>query len=296
MNLSMLVSTAVIAAGRSSCDKAARQRRNLMNLRTIASGIILFATCSFVRSEPQILYWGGGTADIADGIPLPTVLANLSGTWNTTTKNWAVDAAGSRYTNWPASGPAPSAIFGTGLATAGTPNVGTITLGTDLAANSLKFLANVVGRFDLTNAAPVTLTFSGESPAIRVSGSSTAQVLPNVRLAGSAGLLVEGSQSFVVRSDSPALAGTLTKPSGNGTFEIQGYNGGRMTGIGRFDLLGSGVGIGMLAYASGTGANAIFSDDAVVRLGAVTASFDYRGQADNSDPSVETIGNRPSRS
>ena len=48
----------------------------------------------------RTLYWAGGNADIADGTKIPTASAQLWGVWDATTKNWAVDAEGTRYVAW----------------------------------------------------------------------------------------------------------------------------------------------------------------------------------------------------
>ena len=53
-----------------------------------------------LAAHAQELYWGGGSAGIPDGTPLPTTVAGLNGTWDTTTANWATSVTGATYISY----------------------------------------------------------------------------------------------------------------------------------------------------------------------------------------------------
>lgn len=117
-------------------------------------------------------YWNGGSSDIPNGTALQTALTNLSGTWNTTTKNWAVDDAGATYTNWNNAVAGNHAYFGMHMTNWANNNSATSTLsgGITLERLSVDFDATngFVASFYLTAATPVSLTLNGSNPRIFV--------------------------------------------------------------------------------------------------------------------------------
>ena len=61
------------------------------------SGLTFVSLMVVATVQGQNLYWGGGSTDVADDTALPTSGAAFSGTWNTTTKNWAATNAPGPY-------------------------------------------------------------------------------------------------------------------------------------------------------------------------------------------------------
>jgi len=66
-------------------------------LGLLTATLILFGS---VYGKADTLYWGAGTSDIADETPLPTIFEKLTGTWNTTAKNWTPSLTGDSYRAW----------------------------------------------------------------------------------------------------------------------------------------------------------------------------------------------------
>jgi len=52
------------------------------------------------NAHARTLYWAGGSTNKIDGAPLPTLAADLEGTWDGHTLNWATDALGTTYVAW----------------------------------------------------------------------------------------------------------------------------------------------------------------------------------------------------
>jgi hypothetical protein len=103
-----------------------------MNFQHAATAALLLAATA--AAQPKTLYWAGGSSHIADGTPLPTLSANLHGTWDAATRNWSVDAKGSRYVAWE-NGTDRVAVLTAFANVGGTAN---ITLKTDVTLNQLR--------------------------------------------------------------------------------------------------------------------------------------------------------------
>ncbi len=53
----------------------------------------LFSALAISSVKAGPLYWGGGATDIAAGTPIPAFIlsSQVSGNWDTATKNWPAD-------------------------------------------------------------------------------------------------------------------------------------------------------------------------------------------------------------
>jgi autotransporter-associated beta strand protein len=179
----------------------------------VLSGTALVAAYA---GQAQTLYWGGGAADITGPQALPTELGDLTGTWNTTLQNWAVDAAGTTYQTWSNSGTNRTARIGHGLTTDAAN--ATITLGADVSLNVLDIRdPKATANKNVTFAAPspMSIALNGATPTIDLRGGVNWQaVFPaNASWSGTAGLrfLTTGSNHgwLSLYSDASALTGTL---------------------------------------------------------------------------------------
>ena len=232
-------------------------------MKTMNTGVIvlwsLFATMQFGMA--RTLYWAGGSVDVADGTPVPSTVSALSGTWDKTTKNWAVDAAGSAYVAWEDGADAvawlPSFVEQGVTAT--------LTLAEDVTLNQIvaPHTTPAVGynhAYSLTAASARTLTLTGTNPSLWVSDSDiTRQLifLANVSLAATNGFAKTGSGSLYLNSVSPDVFGTVVV---NGYSGLQINNTAALLGVSEFDLRGQ------LTAMMSSGANDRISDDAIIRL------------------------------
>jgi autotransporter-associated beta strand protein len=107
------------------------------------------------------LYWGWGNTNISGSQALPTSWGARTGTWNSTTQNWAVDATGSSYGAWQS-----DAIANFGTVVGGT---GTVVLTENLRVSGLTGTSTSGGSPNgvwLTSPVARTLTLSGSNPVI----------------------------------------------------------------------------------------------------------------------------------
>jgi autotransporter-associated beta strand protein len=107
------------------------------------------------------LYWGWGNTNISGSQALPTSWGTRTGTWNSTTQNWAVDATGSSYGAWQS-----DAIANFGTVVGGT---GTVVLTENLRVSGLTGTSTNGGSPNgiyLTSPVARTLTLSGSNPVI----------------------------------------------------------------------------------------------------------------------------------
>lgn len=180
-----------------------------------AKCILFLAVSSTLSLSANTLYWAGGTNDIADGTPLPTDLANLAGTWDTTLKNWATDSSGTTYTNW-TSGADVTASFATAVTTKSI-SYPWVMLAADITLNTIYIDYNINSYnygvlFDAVS--EQTITLAGDAPTIMVEAghaSRRTRFEPNVKLAGSSDCFIgDGGGDFELESDSSGLTGKLT--------------------------------------------------------------------------------------
>lgn len=266
---------------------ASSRRTLLLAFQTL---LVVAATRPCVAGA-QPLYWGGGSTDIAANTPLPVDAALLTGTWDTTTKNWASSPKPGAYGAF-ANGADVQLGYYTNKADA------LITLGENLQISSLTACMSLAldynRYFGLTATSPRTLTPVGTNFVVNsVSSDMTRRItlFSNVSLAGSVPLEKTGNGGFQVSSDSSAYTGRV-RCSG-GYFNVDGA--GSLKGVPRFDLAGrvtsavaSGYGgdfsMGNLTPTLNAGANDKFADSALFVLN--RGSLDCRA----SSTSTETIG------
>jgi autotransporter-associated beta strand protein len=241
-----------------------------------------------LSGSARTLYWGGGITDIADGTPLPTDLADLAGTWNLTTKNWATDESGTTYTNW-TSGDDMTASFADGLTSAsGRDHL--ILLDADITLNEIyaDFPVNAYWyglRFSST--AVRTITFAGENPTCKIAANNFSlmlQIQDDIQLVGTDGLILEGGGRLQIENGCSGLTGTadmvfsrlyLTEASTD------------MSGVSKFKIRNSSE---LSVYARSYGDINVLNDGAVIEMteGSIPY-FEYRGYSHSSTPSVENI-------
>jgi autotransporter-associated beta strand protein len=176
-------------------------------------GLVLSALAIIGASQAPgaTYYWDGGTVNIAgngDGVS-----AGGTGNWSAAISNWD-QGSGLAETAWP--GTTNAAVFG------GT--AGTVTLTTNISANSLTF--NTDG-YILTGAQ--TLTLVGTTPTITanslVSGLTTIGTANGFVLAGTNGLNVAGNGRFIIGGTNTSLF-TIT-----GNITVTGFLGVDNSGV-----------------------------------------------------------------
>lgn len=242
----------------------------------VVSGLF-FGLAATVPGRGGDLYWSGGTTDIADGTALPANSADLVGTWDKTTRNWATDENGTSYTVWQ-DGPTATAWLTPFTNDSG---VATVTLSDDIQLNQLAAPHNASGSkgynhtYSLTATQSRTISLAGDSPSIRTSTSdSTRKVFlqPNVRLAAPQGFSKTGIGLLYLYSECPDVAGTVTVEGGSLRVEATGA----LPNVGRFHVLNAAYAAFVVSLADGE--NDRIGDDAVVRLSG-TGKFMPYGKA-----------------
>ena len=256
---------------------------------------VLVATVS--TAWAQTLYWGGGTADVADNTAFPTNTSNFCGKWNLTTHNWAsTNAPGvfNAYVN--------GSVVDLGYVI--NPNNGgvvAITNESDVSLSGLMCVSSGPGStynqmIYLTATNSRTLTFTGTNFLLNAFGTENSrglQVETNVSLAGTAPVSsVAVSGRFIVKSISPNLTGPVTVRNSNFLIDT-----GALPGVPSWDLRtqlflqGSGqkhsyprFSVNRLSLAAMDQLN----DSATVSL--AFSQFTYKGWDHASTPSGETIG------
>lgn len=250
--------------------------------------IVMLAMLLTTSLEAGTLYWGGGSANITGPQALPKSLGNLTGTWNTTLQNWAVDTNGTSYQAWSNTGTSNTAYFGAGL-TNDTASA-TITLTENLTVNKLDLRdpgpANKVITF--ATATPVTLTLNGATPTVNLYGAAVnwQAIFPaNVAWAGTAGLNYTGFNGwFQIYGDASQLTGPIMQ-SALGAGAFMNFNPGSK--LGSTDIK---LSTGSFYLSSANGANnTAFSDNAVVSFISNGSGFGMRSWA-GATASTETIG------
>lgn len=253
----------------------------------VVVGVVL--QCSMPGAGAASLYWGGGSNNITGSQVLPASLGGLSGTWDTTLQNWAVDTSGTSYQAWDNTGTSNTAYFGYGLTTDAAN--ATIAIGANLTANRLDIRDNAGAankNITFTSAAPVTLTLNGTSPTLNLYNNGVnwlASFPANVAWAGTAGLTVEGKNGWLyIYGDASQLTGPITQnTSGAGALIL--FGGGAK--LGSTDIR---LSTGTFYLQSANGANnTAYADNATVSFTGNEAVFTPQAYA-GATASTETIG------
>ncbi len=155
------------------------------------------------------LFWGGGTNDIVDGTALSHDNAELSGTWDDTTKNWASDSSGTTYVPY-----ADGAFIQWGWFTNTTS--ASIVLATNITFSGMSGCMNAVPSgysqsFSIDSSGSSTLTPVGNPCILNpISGDTTRGITIRRPLSGDAPILKTGYGYMTLAADSDGYTGTLT--------------------------------------------------------------------------------------
>ena len=168
-------------------------------------------------ADAQIpLYWGGGSTDRADGTPLPVTSNGLVGVWNNSTRNWAVDGAGSSYVSFTSSAYGVLGFFND--TPAGVVTRVNIRMDTNVYLNGLLmgFQSPLSGtfnhRFILSNSQPSVINMVGTNFALHVhaqDGTRGLELMSNITFAGSVPLIKHGHGRMNVFARSTNLTGAV---------------------------------------------------------------------------------------
>jgi len=235
----------------------------------------------------RTLYWAGGSADIANGTPIPTAYEPLSGTWNKTLKNWSVDEFGSKYVAWE-DGADRTAWFRAG--TGG--GCSEVVLASDVMLNRIVVdVNNIYGLagIELTAGGRQDITLAGHRPEIHVAGNSNLDTKPlrlmrGVELIAPDGFIKGGAGSLNVQTPLNLATGKVTVGGGWETHglilqDAAGFAG-AMAGVPEFDIWNNGE---LRVHLTDQGAdNNRLNDNAVVRLRG-NGAFNSNGDANGHD-------------
>ena len=258
--------------------------------------ILLFCIVIVQAAQADMLHWGGGSVDLADDTPLPTTGAGFSGTWDTTTKNWASTPT-----------PGPYAAFTQGsLADLGyvymtSTTDSTITNAADVTLSGLMSATggnNNNQRITLKSAASKTITFAGDEAfvyAFATDNTRGLSVESSVSFAGVAPWYMSSPLGrFITKSSANVNSGAMNL-RGNGSFVLQ--DGGTMPLVPEWNLVGT-LFLGsfslstsvpqLTVYCNQVGAQNIFKDDAVFTLNGGNCTLMLGDHA--TAPTTETIG------
>jgi len=230
----------------------------------------LFSAIAASSVQAGPLYWGGGTADIADGTPIPaaTLSAPLSGNWDTVTKNWTADPTTTVYQAY-----ATATDVSLGLVGAGAVDPGTAMINLEADSNF-----TITGRlyggmwstagfnqvFNLSTAAGVaTVTLGGTSTVFDFTNNSAGNTAVRglnfssngsgtnaVRLAGSAQMIIRGGSRIGVNSDSSGYTGAVRVENGNLALGGSGATNANLNGATSFDIRNVDLGGGNMTQQS----------------------------------------------
>jgi autotransporter-associated beta strand protein len=245
------------------------------------------------------LYWGGGSVDISNNTTIPTGFASLSGTWDTSTKNWANSPTNpNTYQAW-----TTGAIFNGsfGFTAANGTETSTITLANDFTAGGLNVQltgttnSNQAGKsviFSSSSAKTLTLADNavvnvtttspgafGQLFAIsNTSGTGVSLAGNGFTKTGNSILRFDGSQNMLTGTVNITQDATLSTVNSPGVVWLNA--GATLAGVTRFNLSASGLGSterANLQVNAATGKDQL-NDNAVINLSGL-ATLDYRGAA-----------------
>jgi len=231
---------------------------NVMNAaRTIPAAFMATALLTATVHAQQVLYWGGGNVNIPDNtaLPTPAQMLNMTGVWNTTTRNWSVDPHGTRYVAWE-NGVDKVAVFSS--STISVNPATTVKLEDDIVLNKVRVVRNYLGTADGLNMGMImftsadgttylpslpqparTLTLTGVRPGIEARGqpgSSNFWFVRSVELVAPNGFFFEGGTRICIYRTTPAnrVHGTVTTTEGQDYYSIQLNGEGAMTNVTEF--------------------------------------------------------------
>ena len=233
------------------------------NSLVAALALALAAPAAFAQATYS---WSGGSTNITDGTALATNWVNLTGTWDTTTKNFTTDN-GTTYIAWSNGGAfsafvagfATNAVEYATITNAENLSVSSISVALSRASQSIsaKYL-NLVGTnktlellagtvIDVRGASPVLAQEGGALTYGLIMNSSASSLSAqggNLALTGSSGFTKTGNYGFYIRGNSDALTGTvnilhnanLDGANSAGVVTVQSNFGGSLAGITRFNI------------------------------------------------------------
>lgn len=187
---------------------------------TSIASITLYAQWIPVAFDATLVpqYWGGGASDIANGTALPVTSNGLSGAWNTTTKNWANNTAGSTYATH-----ANGTMAVLGFYNASSPSHANIDLQDDVEVSGLLMSLSATSdqnhRFALTSAVPRTISLIGTNALINITAQGTRRGLDmvNISLASSVPVKKTGDSLWDIHAASPYLRSPVVIQGGEVT-------------------------------------------------------------------------------
>ena len=238
--------------------------RNLLQSAAVTAALVLLAATAHATD----LYWGGGTTDITNGtaLPLTTTGTNLTGTWDTTTKNWSNNATSTVYQAWNSSVNDVSLGLVTAGGAGGVGQVFSLANGSNFTFTGRMYGGIFGGGYNqifefkpLSGNATVTLGGGSTNTVVfdfaQSVNNQTRQMQfdTGVSLAGSANLIVRGGSVIDVRSDSSAYTGAVRVE--HGVLKIDTYSGAtaNMRGATSFDIHNVNLGLGETSSASTSG-------------------------------------------
>jgi len=259
-------------------------RKNSSPLRLLICSIVIGLAASIGVStnlQAQVLYWGGGAADITP----PLAPAGGAGTWDNTIQNWASNPSGTAYQAWTAGANAVMTNTGNNNAT----------LTENLSVSSVELTQTGNSALTLTAAAAVDFTMQsgGTFNTIHAGGGNAGLKYlafgNNVNLAGTHGFTVTsptGSGINMVGTTAHTISGVANLNNGQVRLE-----GGSLLNITEWNISGSG---GNLRLENSTNSNRV-SDTAAINLsngGQITSLLGNNQSEQFGDLNVvNTVGN-----
>ena len=269
-----------------------------MKSNTLKLAFLSLLLAALPAAQADVLHWGGGSTDVADDTALPTSGAAFSGTWNTTTKNWAATNAPGPYGAFT---PGAMADLGYVSMTTGSGLSAVITNEADITLSGLMSVTggnNYNQRITLKAASPKAITFTGDEALVytfATDGTRGLSVESSVSFAGSAPWLMTSPQGvFITKSSANANSGAMNL-RGNGSFILS--DGGTMPMVPAWNLKGTRFLGGssqsfsapqLILYCMGAGAQNVFKNDAVFTLNNGNFSLQLADHA--TAPTAETVG------
>lgn len=245
-------------------------RMTLSVQASVLRGMIVLLAVAGLDAMAATYYWAGGKTDIANGTPISTNYAALSGVWDLTTKNWATDPNGTTYVAWPNTGSDIAYLMPLQGGTAGS----VITQTVDVVAAGLSvILTNVTSYsaagYTLTATNARTLTLMGATPLIYMPASGDDKSTPltiggGLKLAAPNGFTKSDWGGLYIQTDCSSVSGTVSMIRGPRNYTNRGMDiqsAANMRGVSVFDVRSSALNVSCVA-----GYNDQLGDAAVVRL------------------------------
>ncbi len=266
--------------------------------RSLSVAPLLLALAAQAQAQTN-LFWAGGSSNIADDTPVPTLWSSLSGTWNASTQNFSSSLASPVYQAW-----SPGAIFNVNASGWGgnfTSELATVTVEGSVSAGGIHALVNNTAS---PNSGNKLVAFSGgtinlsDNARIHVSGdprvySDNSGVRMLSTLSGN-GLSKTGERGLFLFNNQNGVTGTVrvvhdgTQSAGNTPGTLSVTSGATLAGATRFEISThniSGNEGSRLVVTRGNDTTDQLNDNAVISLAGV-GMFDYRSASGRN----ETVG------